>query len=345
MISSLNIVGNGFDLAHCLPTTYQNFTDNCYDKSPSLQKFRSIIENSTLSARNPEELIVEWNDFENVIGHITNDYFSEHMMSFELVGYSKSEEIFEEKLEILYGAYEGIIADFTEYLKGIPFENVQPLHNINPFFNERAHSINFNYTETARIYPCVPNNVYHIHGSLNDQEKIILGYQSRMPRPDFESISSSRYNKRKLRDMLSFKRFLKIHHANIPTEIITAEEELYQKIIDMSNTGKGYDESIDESSYFTQSFQKFSKEKKREFEENVLSNITQIVILGHSLKSDEDIFYYIFENSRNIKNIILFTYDGEPSSQIQAKERLITGFFGDNPCFHSCSFETVSYDC
>ena len=343
MISSLNIVGNGFDLAHGLPTTYQNFTDNYYDKSPSLQKFKSILGNSTLSARDPEELIVEWNDFENVIGHITNDYFIEHMMTYENIGSPESEAIFEGKLKILYEAYEGIISDFTEYLRSISFEKVKPLPNIKPIFKESDYSITFNYTDTARIYQNNSTNVYHIHGSLKEQEKIVLGYQSRMTRPDFEAPSSSKYNKKKLRDMLSFQRFLRVNHKDISPDMFIEEVELFQKIIDMSSTGRGYDEITDISSPFTRAFRQLDKKTRSEFENNFLTNLKQIVILGHSLKADEDLFYYIFENSRKLKNIILFTYAGEELAQIKEKERLIQSFFGNNPDFATCNIEVIPY--
>lgn len=242
MITSLNVVGNGFDLAHNLPTTYQDFIGRCYDRSPSLQKFKSIIESSTLYTKTSEELIVEWNDFETVIGHITNQYFYDSMEHFKIMGYSKSEEIFKKKLTVLYEIYEGIIQDFTEYLEGIPLNKVEVLPNVVPYFREEEYTVNFNYTDTVSAYQKSSLNISHVHGYLKEEEKIVLGFQPQMIRSDFEDPFSSRYNKRKLRDMLFFKRFLKEKYGNLTTDNFSKEVELYQKVIDMSDTGKGYDE-------------------------------------------------------------------------------------------------------
>lgn len=61
------------------------------------------------------------------------------------------------------------------------------------------------------------------------------------------------------------------------------------------------------------------------------------------MKADEDLFYYIFENSRKLKKIILFTYEGEELTQIKEKKRLIQGFFGNNPNFATCNIEAIPY--
>ena len=164
-----------------------------------------------------------------------------------------------------------------------------------------------------------------------------------MIRSDFEDPFSSRYNKRKLRDMLFFKRFLKEKYGNLTTDDFSKEVELYQKVIDMSDTGKGYDEKNDISSTYTREFRQIRKSTSWNLEEKFLTYLRQVVIFGHSLKADEDFFHYIFERSTNIKSIVLFTYQGEPLAQIREKEKLLKKFFGENPGIATCNFKMIPY--
>lgn len=195
-MSSLFIIGNGFDLAHGLPTKYSNFRSflekeyeadediilfppeitmgNHGEEDPNSAEVASLVTHLLLNANVGKD----WCDFEEKLGQLDYDEFYDHIEDFS----SDEEENF------FITAYK--MEDVTSsLLKSIPY--IQELFRewidtilINPKLLQRQPFkslcvpekdafLNFNYTLTLeKLYNC--KNVCHIHGKQG--QSILVGH-------------------------------------------------------------------------------------------------------------------------------------------------------------------------
>lgn len=54
--------------------------------------------------------------------------------------------------------------------------------------------------------------------------------------------------------------------------------------------------------------------------------ITQLLIMGHGLESDLELFKELFKKLPNLSEVLLFVYEGESENEINRKKRQITEF-------------------
>lgn len=165
--NQLFIVGNGFDLWHKLPTNYKDFYNQYTD-------YLDQIENYFSYGLQEEEL---WSDFENVLGQFDESILIEENDFMDFSGdefptqqlYGLEDAVDEFSREIV----EGITSCFTEWIKGISIKSsVQQMR-----FPDEAQFISFNYTSTLQqLYKTPKNQVYHIHGSLEQRSRLIFGH-------------------------------------------------------------------------------------------------------------------------------------------------------------------------
>lgn len=193
-MSKLFILGNGFDIAHKLPTKYQDFhqyllktyprprsTDflaTCNIKSKTTPDGRNIV-NEIESAHFMREMISEvegdnWSNVETSLGYLAlGDYVNGLLAHYEpddIKGAEKYEEV-SDSLELVMWEFKNILHNWISSIE-IPLDRSisefkQLIDKENDLF------LNFNYTSVLeKIYKVV--DVYHIHGSQSDE--IIFGH-------------------------------------------------------------------------------------------------------------------------------------------------------------------------
>lgn len=163
------IIGNGFDIAHGLKTSYSNFI-NYY------KKFNCLTEAD-------QEL---WSDFENSFAKRTAKVISETYVAAEEISY----EIYVEDYYDVIGptaesceAYNSFLDSFKEediikfseefkkYLQILDYNSVEKKYKI----EEGCAMLSFNYTNYAKdLY--ATKHFWNIHGHINDY--ILFGYNS-----------------------------------------------------------------------------------------------------------------------------------------------------------------------
>lgn len=216
MKNKLVIIGNGFDLAHRLKTSYADFLNWLLDKilmNQSLQsEFFSIpFDNSTeklniLKGANSSntstseffrEIIKDYNDKNWV--DIESIYFSmliKYFKSFNQGSNSNDLKTLTKYVQKLNKDFDIIKIELEDYLKLIKFQNNAYRDDFITLFrdslcskssdkNEETLFLNFNYTNTLNLYKELidkgNNNVLHIHGKLIDEKNpIIFGYGDEM---------------------------------------------------------------------------------------------------------------------------------------------------------------------
>ena len=223
----LFIIGNGFDLAHGLKTTYSDFRTFLEINDPGyLHRFEELFNEYRY------EQYYLWSDFEE---HIC---FPEHKNV--------------QRLKELISYVERLHIKLREWIETIKLNTQERMSSkINPESDDIF--ISFNYTMMLEeLYEIDEKNIWHIHGSIKEKERnLIIGHYNI---PNFEHIKHMYYGE-KLED---------------------DEHDIYEQAFYYQTKTLKYDHFIPFS--------------------NVLKNINQVHIIGHSLGfADEPFFYQLGE--------------------------------------------------
>lgn len=156
---TLYIIGNGFDLHHGLNTSYKNFLDNVVLKAPNLWKQLIDIYGDDVTKD------MWWSDFEAKLADI--NYY--HLLNSDngvAMGGMKVQNFLTGQLPPLFGKWINSIN-----LDIVP-ENELDIDKDALFFT-------FNYSLVLeKKYKVNKDNIWHIHNSIEEVDKIIVGHDS-----------------------------------------------------------------------------------------------------------------------------------------------------------------------
>lgn len=179
----LFIIGNGFDRAHDLPTSYWDFRTYLQTHYPD---FLEAFEQHYYIVPNDSEEFKKnllWNDFETNLANIDEDIIIEDALGVEM-GLESGDVGIEDTLRIHFRSeyqYIGKLAVYLkQWVKTIPLGATRPITSQISKTNKDIF-ITFNYTSVLEdTYQIDPDEVLHIHGSLrkNDDDPI-LGHGNR----------------------------------------------------------------------------------------------------------------------------------------------------------------------
>lgn len=183
MSKTLYIIGNGFDLANELPTSYNCFRKYLLDKVKLTEEekgFFQIQKNGVLAPDNSKnaELIAkmidsalsrvyrckqDWKYFEDVLGRLKYEDLWKDKRESELNGV------------LVHIAFTKLRDYFNEWISSIDLGVAKPIKDFQ--YNENALFLSFNYTMTLEnIYNVSHCNICHVHGSYGDSE-LIFGHK------------------------------------------------------------------------------------------------------------------------------------------------------------------------
>lgn len=158
-MDTLYIIGNGFDLHHGLDTSYKNFRDNVVLKTPNLRKLLLDLYGDAIN----EDMW--WSDFEAKLSDI--DY--NHLLNSDYgvaMGGMKVQNFLTGQLPPLFG----------KWIKSIKLKNA-PEKQLD--IDKDALFFTFNYSLVLEIiYEVNKDNIWHIHNSIEEVDKIIVGHDS-----------------------------------------------------------------------------------------------------------------------------------------------------------------------
>lgn len=176
----LFIIGNGFDRAHGLPTSYWDFRAYLENKYPNF--LRSFEEHYDIYPASDESAIRQtlWNELETNLANIDEDTIIDQSVSIDMDLESGDVGI-EDTLYSYFSEEYDYINQLAKYLKQwvrtIRIKDVIPKTN-HIASNENDYYITFNYTAVLEtVYQISTSNILHIHGSLRQHEDDpILGH-------------------------------------------------------------------------------------------------------------------------------------------------------------------------
>lgn len=181
-MSRLYIIGNGFDIAHGIPSKYSDFRGYCERNIPEMYE--------KLSRYYGERFENLWSSFEENMPSISQDAILD-WASTTNPNWSQNWEgyyrfIAEIRNEVDY--VDTIKTDFTEWIQSIDLANAHRLYRLSL---EDSLFMTFNYTLTLEnIYHVNPHQVLHIHGRVGeDFPQLILGHN--MQDAEIDNIFSS----------------------------------------------------------------------------------------------------------------------------------------------------------
>lgn len=303
-VTTLAIIGNGFDMAHGYRTDYKSFSESV--NHPSLNKFKEFCDDTTD--------ISTWYLFEENIKILTGRLFRQ---SFEEdVDYDENRK----KAVMLKSLFDDIHSLLSEYLKNeIESKGFIKIPSVEKYLNNNAVAINFNYTKLAEEYT---KNVHYVHGSLNEKD-ILLGYDYR-DEPCLAQYEDMCWSKRICRESLAFRRFLKQDmHLDSESDEFKRFCNSLETYFNCENSACGID--TDPQSYipdynFINEFLQPYRENK-ELPNINYDSITDIVVLGHGIEADTEYLKTVLEKCCNLKNVIIFKYSLETDESYEKKKQ------------------------
>lgn len=172
-MKSLYIIGNGFDIHHCIPSSYKNYREwleeNDDDLLERLRNYYDVDEDEW------------WNEFEVELGHADMaDYIEE--TSFENEPDYGSDDFRDRDYHAGQFAAEDYVGSLVSDIKGTFTKWVGSLPKPNSgkkiqLDKENAFFINFNYTDTLqKLYDVKPSDILFIHGDVQAGTDLVLGH-------------------------------------------------------------------------------------------------------------------------------------------------------------------------
>lgn len=178
----LYIIGNGFDLAHGMKTSYENFHQWLLDNGESNAVYR--LEMLYPNIRND---IGRWCDLETALGSITLKdaicYDKDYQDCSDVVnGEDSSHDTYRcgENLKNVVDILPGLLRD---WVASITTNGVSPIFKL----NKGAQFLSFNYTRTLEnVYQIKTDNILHIHETIIGDRPLVVGYgESRFEDDEF----------------------------------------------------------------------------------------------------------------------------------------------------------------
>lgn len=168
----LYILGNGFDLAHNLPTSYESFhswLENNGDKS-FVRAFEKLYPNV-------KDDIGLWRDLESALGNVS----LEHAIEFDW-NYQECPDEFrcENSSHDSYRCGDNLRlvtkvlpSCFWEWALSIDLSNCEEVFKL----CKDAYCFSFNYTRTLEdVYDMDLDKIHHIHGDIGNNKELVVGY-------------------------------------------------------------------------------------------------------------------------------------------------------------------------
>ena len=196
-MSSLFIIGNGFDIAHGIPTRYSDFREFILKMYPNAEKnSKKVVSIDYLNSKTREEIAAEflicamdvacgkeWADFEGALSkihffdkwpksHHVDDEHEDHRQASRhlLMMVELSERVFE--IIKLWQKFLGLwIKDVEKEIEIGRYSRNENFYN--DLLNKESIFINFNYTKTLQVLYDI-KKVIHIHNRVG--QKLVFGH-------------------------------------------------------------------------------------------------------------------------------------------------------------------------
>ena len=169
----LIILGNGFDLAHKLPTNFSDFREFMKNHDESfVDKIDEYIIDGT-----------EWNEIETDLENFNSEKFREKNCTY-LVDYTSDEwrdsanHDYQYQMDLNSEFIKDLQPNLRYWISSIDV-NITPIYN-KELFEGDCKFLTFNYTRTLEVVYNISDNILHIHGyEGKDEDELIVGHNNK----------------------------------------------------------------------------------------------------------------------------------------------------------------------
>ncbi|HET6432187.1 bacteriophage abortive infection AbiH family protein [Dyella sp.] len=182
-MTTLYIIGNGFDLWHGLPTSYSQFSNFAEEALREIENYYSF----DVAQGGP------WFDFENSLGRFNWSEFYDAHNHIDVASESFRPSFvygLEDDLAEQADQHVGAIREcFQEWLSEIDISLAEPKFALAP----DAKFLTFNYTSTLEVVYGIPNaRILYIHGKAEAFDDLIFGHGDTMEEePELDELGES----------------------------------------------------------------------------------------------------------------------------------------------------------
>lgn len=339
-MNRLVIIGNGFDLAHGLPTSYRDFIDDffyddeLFEANAVVLKFNHFAKNRWEEVKKYENIFSFLNDYDDTNFLFKNELFRIICNQTSLQNWVDIENIYYDILkEKAKGSHHKYPYPWDVKKLNEELEQVKNLLII--YLNEKViNKYNFDFTKNKnidwiKIYNCLkPISIF------SNEENVLKQF---INSEDIKEIKEH-FEKEKKEELVNNLYFLNFNYtplANIYCELLNKDERIIGRINfihgsiennqeNKINFGFGDEmdddykiiENINDNEYLRnfKSFQYLQNSNYSKLLNYIDSDKFQVLIMGHSCGlSDRTLLNTIFEHN-NCRSIKVFYYQKEDSS-------------------------------
>lgn len=309
ILNKLYIIGNGFDIYHCLDTWYSSF--GLYVQRNDEETYDHLLEYLYLPKldEEDEDTLKDhlWSNFEKCLAGLDID---EVIGKFSEYAANPGSDDFRDGdwdtirvyiSEVRKYLTDNLLSSFKEFIQEVNYHNPDDLILLD--LDDNAIFLNFNYTKTLEFYYSVPlNQILYIHNKAGGTLPLILGH----------GLHPEKFEK---------------EETKIPENLSPEEQDEFMEYqssnFDLS-IENGRDELIE---YFKNSF----KSTEKIINNNIpffksLTSITEVNVLGHSI-SQVDAMYFqkIIQTLNNDQITWNVTYYKENEKQSKVDSLIALG--------------------
>lgn len=159
------IIGNGFDLAHGLPTSYEHFHQ--WLLGCGHNQFVNMFESMYPKVRTDND---KWSDIESALGQTTVEDIIRYAKEYRYCPKDKINPVGNVTIVAM-----GVQCNLDQWARQIDLSTIKPTYKM----DAEAKYLTFNYTMTLeRVYGIPAENILHIHKSVESGDNLIIGYES-----------------------------------------------------------------------------------------------------------------------------------------------------------------------
>ena len=168
----LYVMGNGFDIAHDLPTQYEDF-------HLWLVKNRDLPFVNAFEKLYPEvkDLKGEWRDLESALGNVSLEHAIEFDWAYqecpdEFCCENSSHDAYQcgENLKLVTKVLPTCLHDWIQSIDLSKYKELFKLH-------KDAYYFSFNYTKTLEnLYGIGTDRIHYVHGAIGNKGELVVGY-------------------------------------------------------------------------------------------------------------------------------------------------------------------------
>lgn len=168
--SILYIIGNGFDLAHGIKSSYCDFREWLVHNKNNLVSMMDIF------FSNKRDI---WSSIEQALGEYDEESILEYCKPDKEFDFdhslSASARIEDSPMAIFLPVLEEFRKEFRDWVNSIEISAIEKMYKLNP----NSRYLSFNYTDTLEtVYGIPKNQIVHIHGSRLDNDEYIIGHNN-----------------------------------------------------------------------------------------------------------------------------------------------------------------------